>query len=158
MSAVQEPTATTTAPPAEVVVDQVMTDSTPAAQETAPVVSEPVVPATTATTTTEATKPEETVAAPTATEDKVEEPAVPATEAKIAEPIIEGQLGYKAPGLLKYVLSKSTSIRHPLTTSQAVHFLQEGVLAQRCRRHPSEPWSLPAWREVRGLPPRDRLG
>ena len=100
MSAVQDPTTTTTAaPPAEVIVDQVMTEPTPAVQETTPVVSEPI-PAATATTT-EATKPEETVAAPLATEEKVEEPVVPATEAKIAEPIIEGQLGYKAPGLLK---------------------------------------------------------
>jgi len=108
MSAVQDPTTnTTTAPPAEVVAEQVMTEPTPAVQET-PVVSEPVPAATATTTTSEATKPEETVAAPLSTEEKVEEPAVPATEAKIAEPIIEGQLGYKAPGLLKYVLLDST--------------------------------------------------
>jgi len=101
MSAVQDPTTnTTTAPPAEVVAEQVMTEPTPAVQET-PVVSEPAPAATATTTTSEATKPEETVAAPLSTEEKVEEPAVPATEAKIAEPIIEGQLGYKAPGLLK---------------------------------------------------------
>jgi hypothetical protein len=114
MSAVQDPTTTTTAaPPAEVIVDQVMTEPTPAVQETTPVVSEPI-PATTATTT-EATKPEETVAAPLATEEKVEEPVVPATEAKIAEPIIEGQLGYKAPGLLKYVLSEDLALKRPPT-------------------------------------------
>jgi hypothetical protein len=104
MSAVQDPT--TTAPPAEVIVDQVMTEPTPAVQETTPVVSEPV--AATAATTTDATKPEETVAAPLTTEEKVEETVAPATEAKVAEPIIEGQLGYKAPGLLKYVLSRKS--------------------------------------------------
>ena len=114
MSAVQDPTTTTTAaPPAEVIVDQVMIEPTPAVQETTPVVSEPI-PAATATTT-EATKPEETVAAPLATEEKVEEPVVPATEAKIAEPIIEGQLGYKAPGLLKYVLSEDLAVKRSPT-------------------------------------------
>lgn len=112
MSAVQDPTTTTTAaPPAEVIVDQVMTEPTPAVQETAPVVSEPIPAATATTTTTEATKPEETVAAPLTTEEKVEETVVPATEAKIAEPIIEGQLGYKAPGLLKYVLSEDLALK-----------------------------------------------
>ena len=40
-----------------------------------------------------------------------------------------------------------------LTTSQAVHLLPEGVLAQRLCCHSPEPWSLPPWREVRGLTP-----
>lgn len=102
MSAVHD---TTTAPqqPTEAVVERVMTNPTPTpvvpAQESAVPTTTEAVPAT--ATSTEAVKPEETVAAPLTTEEKAEEAAVPVTEAKIAEPITEGQLGYKAPGLLK---------------------------------------------------------
>jgi hypothetical protein len=100
MSAVHD---TTTAQPAEAVVERVMTNPTPTpvvapAQETLPTATE----AHPTTATPDAfTKPEETVAAPLTTEEKAEEAALPVTEAKIAEPITEGQLGYKAPGLLK---------------------------------------------------------
>lgn len=97
MSAVHDTATSTTAQPAEAVVDQVMTTPTPVAPA-----QDTTVPATTTTdaapTTTEASKPGEVVAP---VEDKTEEAAVPVTEAKIAEPITEGQLGYKAPGLLK---------------------------------------------------------
>lgn len=102
MSAVHD----TTAPqPAEAVVERVMTNPTPTAvlpEEPVPTTSE-AVPAT--ATSTEAVKAEETAAAPLTTEEKAEEKAeeavAPAAETKIAEPITEGQLGYKAPGLLK---------------------------------------------------------
>lgn len=98
MSAVHDTATSTTAQPAEAVVDQVMTNPTPVAPA-----QDTTVPATTTTDAapiaTEASKPEEVVAAPT--EEKTEEAAVPVTEAKVAEPITEGQLGYKAPGLLK---------------------------------------------------------
>ena len=99
MSAVQD--TTTAAQPAEAVVERVMTNPTPVvpAEETVPATTE-AAPIATATTT-DAAKPEETVAAPVTAEEKAEENAVPVTEAKIAEPITEGQLGYKAPGLLK---------------------------------------------------------
>jgi hypothetical protein len=101
MSAVHD---TTTAQPAEAVVERVMTNPTPTpvvapAQETLPTTTE-AHPAT-AISSDAAIKPEETVAAPLTTEEKAEEAALPVTEAKIAEPITEGQLGYKAPGLLK---------------------------------------------------------
>lgn len=91
---------TAAAQPAEVVVEKVMTNPTPVAptEET----TATTVPATTESAV-EAPKTEETVA-PATTEEKAEEKtdaAVPATETKIAEPILEGQLGYKAPGLLK---------------------------------------------------------
>lgn len=102
MSAVHD--TTPIAVPAEAVVERVMTNPTPTpvvpAQETVvPTTTTEAVPAT--ATSTDAVKPEETVAAPLTTEEKAEEAAVPVTEAKIAEPITEGQLGYKAPGLLK---------------------------------------------------------
>jgi hypothetical protein len=100
MSAVHD---TTTPQPAEAVVERVMTNPTPTAVLPA---QESAVPTTTTTealpaTSTDAVKPEETVAAPLTTEEKAEEIAAPVTEPKIAEPITEGQLGYKAPGLLK---------------------------------------------------------
>lgn len=102
MSAVHDTTAATQ--PTEAVVERVNTNPTPT-----PVVAaeEPVVPTTTTeavpatATSTDAVKPEETVTAPATTEEKAEEVVAPVTEAKIAEPITEGQLGYKAPGLLK---------------------------------------------------------
>lgn len=99
MSAVQDTTAA--AQPAEAVVERVMTNPTPVvpAEETVPATTEAAPIATAATT--DAAKPEETVAAPVTAEEKAEENAVPVTEAKVAEPITEGQLGYKAPGLLK---------------------------------------------------------
>lgn len=101
MSAVHDTTAATQ--PTEAVVERVNTNPTPTAVVAA---EEPVVPTTTeavpaTATSTDAVKPEETVAAPATTEEKAEEVVAPATEAKIAEPITEGQLGYKAPGLLK---------------------------------------------------------
>jgi len=100
MSAVQD---TTAAPSTEAAVERVMTNPTPTAvipdQETAVPTTTEATPAT--ATSTDAVKPEETVAAPLTTEEKAEEAAAPVTEAKIAEPITEGQLGYKAPGLLK---------------------------------------------------------
>jgi hypothetical protein len=102
MSAVHD---TTTAQPTEAAVERVITNPTPTA--VLPAAEEPVVPTTTeaipatATSTDAAVKPEETVAAPATTEEKAEEVVAPVTEAKIAEPITEGQLGYKAPGLLK---------------------------------------------------------
>jgi hypothetical protein len=99
MSAIHD---TTTAQPAEAVVERVMTNPTPTpvvapAQETLPTTTE----AHPATAISSDLPTEETVAAPLITEEKAEEAALPVTEAKIAEPITEGQLGYKAPGLLK---------------------------------------------------------
>lgn len=103
MSAVHDTTAATQ--PTEAVVERVNTNPTPT-----PVLAaeEPVVPTTTTTqaipataTSIDAVKPEETVAAPATTEEKTQDVVAPVTEAKIAEPITEGQLGYKAPGLLK---------------------------------------------------------
>lgn len=91
---------TTTAQPAEAVAEKVMTNPTPAAPTEETTATE--APATTESAV-EAPKTEET-AAPATTEEKAEEKtdaATPATETKVAEPILEGQLGYKAPGLLK---------------------------------------------------------
>jgi hypothetical protein len=100
MSAVHDTTAATQ--PTEAALERVPTNPTPTA--VVPAAEEPVVPTTTEAvpaTTTDAVKPEETVAAPATTEEKAEEVVAPVTEAKVAEPITEGQLGYKAPGLLK---------------------------------------------------------
>jgi hypothetical protein len=102
MSAVHDTTAAVQ--PTEAALERVPTNPTPTA--VVPAAEEPVVPTTTeavpaTATTTNAVKPEETVAAPATTEEKAEEVVAPVTEAKVAEPITEGQLGYKAPGLLK---------------------------------------------------------
>lgn len=100
MSAVNE---TPVVQPTEAVVEPTPTPAVPAAEETAvPTAATTTTEAAPATAaTTDAVKPEETVAAPATTEEKAEEVVAPVTEAKVAEPITEGQLGYKAPGLLK---------------------------------------------------------
>lgn len=98
MSAVNE---TPVVQPTEAVVEPTPTPAVPAAEETAVPTAATTEAAPATAATTDAVKPEETVAAPATTEEKAEEVVAPVTEAKVAEPITEGQLGYKAPGLLK---------------------------------------------------------
>ena len=61
------------------------------------------------------------------TEEKKED-AAPAE--KVIEPISQGQLGYKGPGLLKYAMPPSCT-RPSANVVQVSHPLEEGVLAQR---------------------------
>lgn len=90
------------AAPLEHAVEPTSTTAAPGTQEI-PAVAEST-PATAPTTTTDGVNPEESLAAPVT--DKVEEtpaaaPVEELKEAKAVEPVSEGQLGYKAPGLLK---------------------------------------------------------
>ena len=73
------------------------TPTAPVTHET-PAVSEPTV---TDGPTTETIKAEETGAAPIESETAAAAPVTEAAEEKAIEPVSEGLLGYKAPGLLK---------------------------------------------------------
>lgn len=87
---------TATAAPAEPIGEATTTPAVPT-QET-PAVSEPTV---TDGPTTEAVKAEEAAAAPVEGETAAAAPVTETAEEKAVEPVSEGVLGYKAPGLLK---------------------------------------------------------
>lgn len=132
MSDVQNTTVTASpavdTPAAEPVTASTQPETTTSTTEEAPKPAETSteIPAVTESKPTEATPAATEEAAP-ATEEKKDE-AAPAE--KVVEPISQGQLGYKGPGLLKYAMPPSCT-RPSANVVQVSHPLEEGVLAQR---------------------------
>lgn len=87
---------TTTAAPAAPIGEATTTNDVPTTE--VPAVSEPTV---TDGPTTETVKAEETGATPVEGETAAAAPVTEGAEEKAVEPVSEGLLGYKAPGLLK---------------------------------------------------------